>query len=779
MHPSCTYLPARRTLLLIFLASICANGCTEDSKENNTPTPSGTQNMNTCTSNAMCATRIDGLTKCDLIKGVCVAPETETKTECTSDADCSSRTDGKTQCDTSLHQCAEPSGSSPKCISDIDCSFRIDGKTKCDTSLHQCVNPANDTPECTTDADCDSRSDGKTQCDTSLHQCVEPANDTQECTTDADCDSRSDGKTQCDILVHQCVLPEAQEGICGDDQINSGEACDGLNLNGKTCADLDEYVDGTLSCDGSCQLDTSECVQCTDDDLSLCKSSQTCSSGYCVDPGHKITCGDGLVEGDEQCDDTNLKGKSCADFEGFVSGELKCQSCSFDTSDCLECTKDADCANRTDGKTICTANVCTKSEVSGSPKLVISQIYTGGGNSGAIYNTKYIELFNSGTSEADISGWSLQYGVSNKDTISGSPCILPNDAKLPSGGYYLVALNMGTNGEALPAPDHTCSMNPAAAKGKLFLVDNDAALESSTPSKGYIDAIGYGAANWSEGDNPVASLSATTAALRKNDGCTDTDNNGNDFDVSEPDPRNSHSPVNVCQGSVTPEEPACGNDKLDSGEDCDGSLFVDDKTSCSAWDSKYSSGSVSCNKCKIDYSGCSTAASECTDDEAECIEKDLSLKKCVNGKFVIEKCPNEKPYCKTDAEGCSLFQSMDFCNSNIFIPHSGLDSIYICPLAYYYEIKEGKVDRLDCGTNNCMQAKRGYGVATGNAEACDTKGQIRIIAHFSHSFSSSYKYYSCQKCKVNQEGALYWLYVPATYSIEGKTISCEPWDDIE
>src|SRR6185436_772233 len=41
--------------------------------------------------------------------------------------------------------------------------------------------------------------------------------------------------------------------------------------------------------------------------------------------------------------------------------------------------------------------------------VVISQIYGGGGNSGAIYHNDYVELYNRGTDPVDLTGWSLQY----------------------------------------------------------------------------------------------------------------------------------------------------------------------------------------------------------------------------------------------------------------------------------------------------------------------------------------------------------------------------------
>ncbi len=40
-----------------------------------------------------------------------------------------------------------------------------------------------------------------------------------------------------------------------------------------------------------------------------------------------------------------------------------------------------------------------------STTIVISQVYGGGGNSGATYKNDFIELFNRGTTTVDITGW--------------------------------------------------------------------------------------------------------------------------------------------------------------------------------------------------------------------------------------------------------------------------------------------------------------------------------------------------------------------------------------
>ncbi len=44
-----------------------------------------------------------------------------------------------------------------------------------------------------------------------------------------------------------------------------------------------------------------------------------------------------------------------------------------------------------------------------STSVVVSQVYGGGGNTGAQYTNDFIELFNLGTSPVSLAGWSVQY----------------------------------------------------------------------------------------------------------------------------------------------------------------------------------------------------------------------------------------------------------------------------------------------------------------------------------------------------------------------------------
>jgi hypothetical protein len=78
----------------------------------------------------------------------------------------------------------------------------------------------------------------------------------------------------------------------------------------------------------------------------------------------------------------------------------------------------------------------------------------------------------------------------------------------------------------LPAPDIKGSLSLASKSGKVALVNSIAALTCSTPclpNPSILDFVGYGSANSFEGIGAATRLSTSTAALRKEGGCVDTD----------------------------------------------------------------------------------------------------------------------------------------------------------------------------------------------------------------------------------------------------------------
>jgi predicted extracellular nuclease len=184
--------------------------------------------------------------------------------------------------------------------------------------------------------------------------------------------------------------------------------------------------------------------------------------------------------------------------------------------------------------------------------VVISQVFGGGGNSGAPYTNDFVELLNRGASPVDISGWTVQYASAASTTWSTTAL----SGSIQPGRYYLVQLSGGTAGAPLPTPDATGTTNLAGSGGKVALVRDGTALTcgasagSCSASPLLEDFVGYGSATDYEGAGPAPALSNTTAAMRADAGCTDTSSNAADFTAVAPSPRNSASPAASCSGGA-------------------------------------------------------------------------------------------------------------------------------------------------------------------------------------------------------------------------------------
>ena len=182
-------------------------------------------------------------------------------------------------------------------------------------------------------------------------------------------------------------------------------------------------------------------------------------------------------------------------------------------------------------------------------QVVVSQVYGGGGNTGATFRNDFIELHNNGVTAVDLTGWSVQYASStgtswSRTNLSGS---------IAAGGYYLIQQAAGTGGTTnLPTPDATGTIAMSGTAGKVILVNNQTTLTGACPSgASIIDIVGFGTANCSE-TAPTPAPSNTLAVLRATNGCTDTGNNSTDFATGAPNPRNSAAAVSVCGGGGTP-----------------------------------------------------------------------------------------------------------------------------------------------------------------------------------------------------------------------------------
>ncbi|MFC7520419.1 lamin tail domain-containing protein [Xanthomonas populi] len=182
-------------------------------------------------------------------------------------------------------------------------------------------------------------------------------------------------------------------------------------------------------------------------------------------------------------------------------------------------------------------------------QVVISQVYGGGGNSGATFRSDFIELHNIGSTTVSLDGWSVHYA----SAAGSSWQVTPLADTVQAGGYYLVKQADGSGGSvALPTPDATGTLAMGGGAGKVALSNSASALSGACPT-GNADLVGYGStAICAEGNAPTPAPSNTLAVLRGGDGCTDTDNNAADFATGAPAPRHAASPARLCSGGGQP-----------------------------------------------------------------------------------------------------------------------------------------------------------------------------------------------------------------------------------
>ncbi|MBI2686676.1 MAG: lamin tail domain-containing protein [Acidobacteria bacterium] len=175
--------------------------------------------------------------------------------------------------------------------------------------------------------------------------------------------------------------------------------------------------------------------------------------------------------------------------------------------------------------------------------VVISQIYGGGGNTGAVWRNDFVELFNRGAAPVSMSGWSVQYAPATGTTWQ----VAPIDGTIEPGQYFLVQLAAGAGGtQSLPAPDASGSLALGSTAGKIALSRNTTPLHEASGRPFVQDLVGYGAAATDFKVAPTRDLSNTTAAIRAGGGCVDTGNNQADFAIGAPVPRNRASARNDC-----------------------------------------------------------------------------------------------------------------------------------------------------------------------------------------------------------------------------------------
>ncbi len=129
-------------------------------------------------------------------------------------------------------------------------------------------------------------------------------------------------------------------------------------------------------------------------------------------------------------------------------------------------------------------------------QVLINQIYGGGGNIGATWNTDVIQLINIGSTSIDLSGYAIQYASAAGSSWNVDP--IPTGTTIEPGAILNILLTSGSNGSNPPAPSIQATAAPggqinlSGTAGKVALTNNTTALTGSGCPTGAVDYVGYG-----------------------------------------------------------------------------------------------------------------------------------------------------------------------------------------------------------------------------------------------------------------------------------------------
>ncbi len=436
------------------------------------------------------------------------------------------------------------------------------------------------------------------------------------------CDGEKFGGETCETLVgpgstgtlkciNGCMAIDtsgcSKPAECGDGKLNGSEECEGEQFaNGKsTCTAWDsKFTGGTLVCNANCTVDTSHCS---------------------TDP----VCGNNIVEDGELCDGTKFSGNktACSTLfpDKYVSGKVKCtSSCQYDVSDCagscgngsINTSKGEVCDHGVTDKFPTNANTCAKVVGNGSTGTLIcaddcrSIITTGCSEpaycgDGIVNGSETCDGSRFLDNKSDCSYWDSQYISGKLKCTAGCGFDLSDCVKAPKCGDNIVNGVEDCDGIHFALDETLChEWDHSYASGRVKC-SKDCTIDYSGCQK-----------------------TATVPDEICDNGIDDSKNGLIDCD----DP--------TCKETAYCIRKLCGNGVVDDiFEDCDGTSFLFDETTCRGWHSMYKSGTVTCNAdCTVNMDKCSVNEAEICDngkddngngrvdcDDPECID----FEKCV------------------------------------------------------------------------------------------------------------------------------------------------------
>ncbi len=606
--------------------------------------------------------------------------------------------------------------------------------------------------------------------------------------TEWNADSYDDGYVSCnnDCTVNFSACHKIER--CGDGQLDDGEQCDDneFRYNITKCSDYSPlYTTGELTCTSSCKIDTSGCSGtpiCGDgvvngvedcdktefkNDIIACNEifpelygsgNVTCLNSCSYDVSGCVKwCGNGLIDDKrgEVCDGYNFGGESCETQMGMGSiGALRCiNNClGIDTSGCskpstcgngiVDSDEECDDDKFRDDKTLCSdwdaslnegtlscnsnctinTTFCRYVPVCGNTILEDSEkcdgtIFSGNRTS---CKTLFPELYSGGSVKCTKA---CDYDVSECVAWCGNGSI-----NTKSGDVILnEACDHGETVDKFPVSANSCEkVVGIGSTGKLICSDDCKSIIITGCSEPAY--CGDGRVNNTEVCDGTAFQDGKTE-------CNQWDSKYESGNVK----CNENCGLDLSRCVLAP---TCGDKTVNGTEDCDGIKFKNDKQLCSEWNSMYVAGRVSCNNCQIDYSECQTTLvvpdeicdndkddngngqTDCDDpdckNDAYCVAKlcgdgivQLDWEDCDGSAFLLDEtsCSGWFSMYKSGTVSCNpdCTLNIDKCSTNVA------------------EICDNKIDdsgngRVDCDDPECTQFPACLAeVDLETSEICDNK----------------------------------------------------------
>ncbi len=168
--------------------------------------------------------------------------------------------------------------------------------------------------------------------------------------------------------------------------------------------------------------------------------------------------------------------------------------------------------------------------------LVISEVYGGGGNNGAVYSRDFVEIANVGETELDLSAYSVQYASATGSSWQVTPL---TGAVLPAGEQLLIGQASGAD-TSLPGIDADVegSIALSSSQGKVALVSSAQALSGSTglvDRPEVVDFVGWGGATHFAG-SAAAPATGNATSIARAESLANTADNAADFTAGAPTP---------------------------------------------------------------------------------------------------------------------------------------------------------------------------------------------------------------------------------------------------